>query len=468
LEQLGLVQTDTNRAPAEEWIRLARVSTNGQLVAAHIERAYYDGLVPECAHDALIRAELLFLVRHGCATDGEEFGAHKSHTFRTTSGSCGSFVGQVDVRAQYDSHSVQRDRFRGRDLAHRRVIRRIPHGTLGVRRNLRFGGIRNDDAQRAVENYAISRMQLGRGIAQANHRGETQRSRENCYVRGSRTGVGRDRCYRVAIQLHGETGRQIVRYEYRIGALRQIHRIAVRKTEQHRQHADVHIGEVGDALAQHLMRVSREALAPVRHDKIERLLRSEILVNESAHVVQQFDVVEHCELHIEDGSLLLARVSTDAVPDLAETCPRPRDHVFESGDFGTDLLVRDDALPYLWYFPAEKMYGPHDDPWRGRQTHYCAWHLPFPELCRHELGERIYRGIRIGSRGAQNYLRAALGGQHHHSHDALAVHLQIVPYDCNIAGELSGRLDDLGGRSRVDSVLVHDRNRSLRHQRATE
>ena len=43
--------------------------------------------------------------------------------------------------------------------------------------------------------------------------------------------------------------------------------------------------------------------------------------------------------------------------------------------------------------------------------------------------------------------RAALGGEHHHAHDALAVHLEVVAHDRDLALELRRELHDLGRRA---------------------
>ena len=65
-------------------------------------------------------------------------------------------------------------------------------------------------------------------------------------------------------------------------------------------------------------------------------------------------------------------------------------------------------------------------------------------------------------------LAAELRREHHHAHDALAVHLEIVAHDRDLALELGRELHDLGGWTRVQPVLVHDFNRSFRHHVATE
>jgi hypothetical protein len=74
----------------------------------------------------------------------------------------------------------------------------------------------------------------------------------------------------------------------------------------------------------------------------------------------------------------------------------------------------------------------------------------------------------LRSRGAHDNRRSALGGEHHHSHDALRVHLKIVAHDGDIALEFSRRLHDLGGRARMYAQLVDDFCFALWHQVRTE
>jgi hypothetical protein len=53
--------------------------------------------------------------------------------------------------------------------------------------------------------------------------------------------------------------------------------------------------------------------------------------------------------------------------------------------------------------------------------------------------------------------------QHHHAHDALAVHVEIVLHHRDLALELGRELDDLGGRAGVESVPIHDLDGAFRH-----
>ena len=85
---------------------------------------------------------------------------------------------------------------------------------------------------------------------------------------------------RLAVELHREARRQVVRDENRVRALRQIDRIVIGQIEQQREHADLDVGQVADALAQHRVRATREPLAPLEHHDLERLLGAEVLADQ--------------------------------------------------------------------------------------------------------------------------------------------------------------------------------------------
>jgi hypothetical protein len=54
------------------------------------------------------------------------------------------------------------------------------------------------------------------------------------------------------------------------------------------------------------------------------------------------------------------------------------------------------------------------------------------------------------------------------AHDALAVHLQLIAHHRDLAAEFARELDDLGGRPRVESVLVDDLYFAFGAHRITE
>ena len=92
------------------------------------------------------------------------------------------------------------------------------------------------------------------------------------------------------------------------------------------------VGEIADALAQHRVRVAREALAPLEHHELERLLGAEVLADERLDVVEQLAVVEHGDLHVEDRGFLVAGLAFDALAHLREPLLRALDRVAEARD----------------------------------------------------------------------------------------------------------------------------------------
>ena len=71
-----------------------------------------------------------------------------------------------------------------------------------------------------------------------------------------------------------------MRHEDRVRPLRHVDGIVVGQVQQDREHADVHVGEVTDAFAQHRRGVSREVLAPLQQHEVERLVGAEVLPDE--------------------------------------------------------------------------------------------------------------------------------------------------------------------------------------------
>src|SRR5947209_8486520 len=58
-----------------------------------------------------------------------------------------------------------------------------------------------------------------------------------------------------------------------------------------------------------------------------------------------------------------------------------------------------------------------------------------PELAVDELAQRRHHVALVGALGAHADRRALLGGEHHDTHDALAVHLEVVARDPDLGLE---------------------------------
>ena len=214
---------------------------------------------------------------------------------------------------------------------------------------------------RAVEDRHLAGVQAARGIAQPDDGGDAERARENRDVRHARAGVGRDRGDRLAVELHREARRQVVRDEDRVRALRHIDRIVIGKPEQEREHADLHVGEIADALAHHRRGVAREVVPQIEHRDLERRLRREILPDQSIDAADHVGVLEDQHLRLEDPRLLLARVVRGAAAHVLQSLARARERRAEALDLGRNLLIGHDPLRHLRDFPVEHVHRPDDD-----------------------------------------------------------------------------------------------------------
>ena len=210
LEQLRLVETHPDSAPAEERIRVARISADGHLVAADVECANDDGLSLEDIDDVRVGAVLLFFVGHRCPSDDEKFRAHQADTLGAAARGLGRFLGKIDVGAERDPVSVERYRIRRGEELELGGILRFAQTTLPVRCALLRRRIDEQQSRRAVENEMLLAGELRRRITKSDDRWQAERARENRDVRGARPGVSCDSADRVTIELDGEARRQIV------------------------------------------------------------------------------------------------------------------------------------------------------------------------------------------------------------------------------------------------------------------
>ena len=216
---------------------------------------------------AAIGAVLLFLVGHGRAADDEELGAHQPDALGAAARRQLGLLRQVDVRAQRDAHAVGRDRPRAARAA--RELRLVARSSRSARSRIRLDLVvrRVDDEHpgRAVEHPRSRRRAAGvvasRSPTTAGRPSDRARI-ATCDVRVPAS---------VAIAAIASRSSCTVR----LGVRSCVTRIAFApfgtstgswsgRSEQHRQHADVDVGEVADALAQHRRRRAREVLRATR------------------------------------------------------------------------------------------------------------------------------------------------------------------------------------------------------------
>ena len=104
-----------------------------------------------------------------------------------------------------------------------------------------------------------------------------------------------------------------MRHEDRIASLRQIDRIVIRQAEQDGQHADVHIRQIADTLPNHRLGVPRKILTPFNEREVERLFRTQILMDKCFDAGGELRIRQNRNLHFKDCCFLLASVTLGLV-----------------------------------------------------------------------------------------------------------------------------------------------------------
>src|SRR5690554_4312123 len=94
----------------------------------------------------------------------------------------------------------------------------------------------------------------------------------------------------------------------------------------------------------------------------------------------------------------------------------------------------------------------------GIPSRTCLKRSLLSETALDELDELLDRGPGVLAARPDGDLTAVLGSEHHHAHDALAVHLRVILADPDLGAEAGRELDELGGGPSVQAVLVADGN----------
>ena len=152
-----------------------------------------------------------------------------------------------------------------------------------------------------------------------------------------------------------------MRDEYRVRALGNIDRIVIRKPEQNRENANVHVREVAHSLANHRLRMPGEMLAPFDHHQIERFLCSDLLVNEHLDTLQQLGIRKNRDLNVEDRCLFRTGVFLRARLHLCESRFRLLDGFVKSLDLGFDARHRYLDQRNVRHFPQQQVHWPDHD-----------------------------------------------------------------------------------------------------------
>ncbi len=382
LEDLGLVEAHPDGAPAEERIGFVRKSADGELVAADVVRADHDRMRGEGVQHLDVRGELLVLVRHCRATDHQELGPHQPDALGAAGGAGRRFVGHVDVRPQGDAHAVGGDRLLARVPLHEARFFLLDAGTRAVFGDALGRGITDEDAVGAVQHGHRPRLDPRRRVEQSDDGGETERTREDGHVRRARAGVGGDARNGLAVELHRERRREVVRHEDGVAPLGEPHRVVIREVEQERQHANLHVGEVAYPLAHQRVGGPRKMFAPLEQDEVERLLGGEALADERRDTHPQVGVLANGDLDVEDGRFFGSRVLLGAVAHAAQALNGARQGVAEPRDLVIHLVRFDHARGNLGHLPAQEVHRPDDDPGRRGNAGVDLAHVSAPRTWR--------------------------------------------------------------------------------------
>ena len=307
---------------------------------------------------------MLFLVGHGGATDHQELRTHQPHAVGATGGTHLGLFGDIDVGTNDHPHAVGGDRLAVREFAHLANATGLLLHSEARLLQLVLGGRDEERALCAVENRNLPRHEKRQRVAQADYRRQSQRSSQNGNVRRSGTGLGGDGRDAITIELHRERRREVVRHENRVCARRHVDGVMIRQVEQHGQHADVHVHEITDFLAQHRCGVTSEMLPPFEQNEIEGFLGAKILTDEGFAAARQFSVVEDGDLHVEDRGLFGAGLLFGARAQQPQAIARAGERVAQTPDLRFDGVIVDEAMLYLGHLPAQEMHRSDDDPRR--------------------------------------------------------------------------------------------------------
>jgi len=309
----------------------------------------------ERSDDVPISSILLLFIGHRRPANDQEFGSHQAYAFSATVGRELRFFRQIDVGAERHPMSVEGDGVSGGEGLELLVLESLGLTAVSVRLDLRRCGIHDQDSRCPIENHVLVPHEQFRRIAQTDDRGQSERPREDRDVRRACAGISSDSDDRLAIELHRETGREIVGDENPVRSLWQTDWIVIGQSEEDRQHSDVHVDQIADSLAQERPRVTRELLAPFKEHQIECLLGAEVLSYELLDLSKQLAILENRELDVEDRRFLGTGILFGASPHVTETLARLIQACVEALDFAWYGFVGNDAVAYVRNFPPEKV-----------------------------------------------------------------------------------------------------------------
>ena len=192
LQQIGKLGVEADGAVTEERILLTRkVEVRDRLVAAYVQRADDNRLVPGGAHDICVGAVLLFLIGRRFAVHEQHLGAKQADAFRAALERGNRFFRRCHIGGDLERFTVSGPAFRA-DEARKRfgaTVVPIPFQRIISQHGRR--GFRNHNSPARVHQQWQSGGENGGRIAHAGHAGNAKRAGEDNCV-GGRAAVTHD------------------------------------------------------------------------------------------------------------------------------------------------------------------------------------------------------------------------------------------------------------------------------------
>jgi IS5 family transposase len=117
----------------------------------------------------------------------------------------------------------------------------------------------------------------------------------------------------------------------------------------------VNVDQVADSLTQERTGMTRELLAPLEQNEVERFLGAKILVDQLLDLAQELSVLQDRQLDVEYRRLLGTGMLLRPCSNLLQSYSGLRQRGVEALDLFVDRFVGDDAMAHVRDFPAEEV-----------------------------------------------------------------------------------------------------------------
>ena len=307
-EQVVLVETDADRAVAEERVLLLfQRERRHFLIAADVQRADDDRLARHGLASLLVGVELLLLARQVVTVHEQELGAEQADALAAQLHDAHRVVRLADIALDHDAAAVAR-----RALA---ILIFCEHGLALVlclflfrerceRRLVRIG---NDLAGGAVEQQIHAVRKAVRLFARARHGRNTHRARHDRRVAGAPADAGDKADHRLGADLGSIRGRQVVR-DQNAGLGDGVDRV-VRNPLEVFEHALGDVADVGGAgLHVFIVHRAEHGLKILAVDKAGVLRADHLICDQIGHALDEVRIVQHEQMRVKDLRLRRADI----------------------------------------------------------------------------------------------------------------------------------------------------------------